>query len=102
MAGGAGKPLVRIGWQVVIGPVTILASWRADDASHVARCGQHKFDRTQVQTCSRESRFPGRDMVLARRQDEGRDLDLGQVDWRAGESDASGLGQKILSASCSG
>ena len=32
MAGGAGEPLVSTGWQVVIGPVAILASRRADDA----------------------------------------------------------------------
>src|SRR6202790_4214252 len=66
MRRSASKPFVRARRQIVVCPVTILAAWCADHASHMARRRQNEFDRPRIQTGRRIGRFPWRNVVFAR------------------------------------
>src|ERR1700742_3509633 len=90
------KPFVRAWRQIVVRPVTVFAAWSADHASHVARSRQNELDWPGIQMGRRIGRFPWRNVVFARRQNEGRRRNFRQVDRGIGESDTAGFCKEIL------
>lgn len=92
MTGCICEPLIGGRRQVIVRPMAILAARCAYDSRHVSGGGQNEFDGTGIQTRRRIGRRPWGDMVLARGQDERRDLDPRQADRGASERDAAGLG----------
>ena len=91
------EPGFRIGRQVLVDPVAVFAAVRrVDHAGDVAGRRQHEALRPAEQLRAAIGRLPRRDVVLPRRQEIGRRLDLAEVDRHAGQRDAVRLRQQVL------
>ena len=64
-----------------------------DHARDMARGGQHEALLAAQQLGAAIGGFPGRDMILPRRQEIRRGFYLGQIDRHAGQGDAAGFAQ---------
>ena len=94
---GAFQPGVGRGRQLGIGVVGIFLGVRmVHHAGDMAGPGKHEFARPGEELSRGVGRLPGRDMVFLGRKEEGRGLDLGDVDRHPVEGDTARLRQQIL------
>ena len=76
--------------------LVLLRRRRVDHPGDMAGAGERELHRAGEQACADIGRLPRRDVVLDRRQEVGRGLDLRDIDRHAVERDAAGPAQQVL------
>src|SRR5262244_1458561 len=94
---GTREPVVGFRRQAVTGPVAALVlRGGIDDAGDVAARPEHEALLALDKLSRLVSRAPGNNVILARRQDIGRQIDLSEVDRRAEHRGRAGYAQLVL------